>query len=228
LKDDIDQLNAFVKVTQDQLNARGETTHDLLANLFKGYLSCKDPTFSRYIEKKQEDYDDGATFTVDSLMNLASNKFKTLKESGKWLALTDEQSKIIALESKIGKMVAHKANPNCKSTQSGPNPKKSNRNNHTQRNQKSPQKQKSKPTILPWMTKYPGKDFVDANKSITKDGKQHWWCMKHKRFVRHQTNECRLNNSPPGNNIPSYSSLADSKPDTVPSVRISTATLMNE
>jgi hypothetical protein len=164
-------------------------------------------------------------------MNLTSNKFKTLKEAGKWLALTDEQSKIIALESKIGKMVAHKANPNRKSTQSGPNPKKSNCN-QAQRNQKSSQKQKSKPTILPWMTKYPGQAFVAANKYITKDGKQHWWCMKHKRFVRHQTNECRLNNSPTGNNSPSSSSItapySESKPDTVPSVRISTATLMNE
>ena len=45
LKGDIDQLNAFVKVTQDQLAARGETTNDLLANLFKCYLSSKDRTF---------------------------------------------------------------------------------------------------------------------------------------------------------------------------------------
>lgn len=50
-KGDIDQLNSFVKVTQDQLRARNETTSDLLANLFKGYLSSRDQTFRRYIEK---------------------------------------------------------------------------------------------------------------------------------------------------------------------------------
>ena len=61
LKGDIDQLNAFVKLTQDQLAARGETSTDLLANLFKGYLTSRDSTFRRYIEKKQEDYDDGAS-----------------------------------------------------------------------------------------------------------------------------------------------------------------------
>ncbi len=102
--DDIDQLNAFVKVTQDQLTARGETTQDLLANLFKGYLSCRDPTFRNYIEKKQEDYDDGTPFTIEGLMKLASNKHKTLIESGKWLAPTDDQAKIIALEAQLSKL----------------------------------------------------------------------------------------------------------------------------
>jgi hypothetical protein len=226
LKDDIDQLNAFVKVTQDQLNAHGETTHDLLANLFKGYLSCKDPTFCRYIEKKQEDYDDGTTFTVNSLMNLASNKFKTLKEAGKWLALTDEQSKIIALETKINKMVAQTTKANRKATQSGPNPKESNHNN-AQCNQISSQKQSGQPTFPPWMTKHPGQAFIDANKSITKYGKEHWWCKKHNRFVCHQTSECRLNSSPSGNNH-SSTAAATSDSDTVPSVRISTAILMDE
>ena len=88
MKGDIDQFNGFVKVTMDQLAARGETTQDLLANLFKGYLSCRDATFRKYIEKKQEDYDDGVAFTADGLMTSASNKYKILVQSGKWMALS--------------------------------------------------------------------------------------------------------------------------------------------
>ena len=76
MKGDITQLNAFVKLTQDQLTAQGETTTDLLANLFKGCLTSQDKTFRAYIEKKQEDYDDGQVFTVEGLMESAANKYK--------------------------------------------------------------------------------------------------------------------------------------------------------
>ena len=224
LKGDIDRLNAFVKVTQDQLAARGETTHDLLANLFKGYLSSKDPTFVRYIEKKQEDYDDGATFTVDSLMNLASNKYKTLVEAGKWMAPTDEQSKILALEAKLGKLNKNRSSP----SHGGKPPGNNNRSN----NGKSSKKQQRQ-DIPAWMKKWPGKAFVDGNQSKTKDGKQYWWCKKHKRFCRHQTSECKLTSSSPsgGNaprNNPPPSSQGGSNNNSIPSIRVTAATLMEE
>jgi hypothetical protein len=123
-------------------------------------------------------------------------------------------------------MVAQTTNTNCKTTQPGPNPRESNHNN-AQRNQRSSQKQSGQPTFPPWMTKHPGQALIDANKSITKYGKEHWWCKKHNRFVCHQTSECRLNSSPSGNNH-SSTAAATSDSDTVPSVRISTAILMDE
>jgi hypothetical protein len=234
LKDDIDQLNAFVKVTQDQLNACGETTHDLLANLFKGYLSCKDPTFCRYIEKKQEDYDDGTTFTVDSLMNLASNKFKTLVESGKWMAPTDEQSKILALEAKLGKM--GKSSNQKASSNSGS--KSTNSVSKDGKGGKSQKKNKGKKDIPAWMTKWPGKAFVDANQTKVVDGKTHWWCKKHKRFCQHQTSDCRKppgsssgQSGPPRNSSGSSNSsqnTSHTSHPSAPSIRVSTATLMDE
>lgn len=98
---DISQLNAFVMVTTSQLAARGETTNDLLANLFKGYLSSTDRTFVTYIEKKQEDHDEGKLSNTTELMSLASNKYKTLVENGKWMAPSKEEQKIIALEAKL-------------------------------------------------------------------------------------------------------------------------------
>jgi len=236
LKDDIDQLNAFVKVTQDQLAARGETTHDLLANLFKGYLSCKDLTFCRYIEKKQEDYDDGTIFTVDSLMTLASNKFKTLVEAGKWMAPTDEQSKIIALEARVGRMGRGNqgsSNATSRSNSGGSNSRSSNR---TRSNNNSSRSQPRKKEIPSWMKKWPGRAFVDANQIKVKDGKQYWWCKKHKRFCRHQTSECNLNNASSSqaspdqvrSNASSSAASSSNNNNAVPSIRVSTATLMDE
>ncbi len=79
------------------------------------------------------------------------------------------------------------------------------------------------------MTKWPGKSFVDQNKTKTVDGHTYWWCKKHKCFVQHQTSECRLNKpqSSSGNN----QSSSTSGPSTInspPSITVSAATLMEE
>jgi len=222
-KGDIDQLNAYVKVTQDQLAARGETTTDLLANLFKGYLTSKDATFRAYINRKQEEYDEGTTFTVNSLMNLASNKYKTLVEAGKWMAPSDEQAKIIALEAKIGQLT--KKNTTNTPPKAPGNPSGKGKGKGTRK------------PIPAWMTKWPGKDFVNANKTKIVEGHTYWWCKKHKRFCMHQTSQCRKpsnnngdssqggnkDSSPP----PSKSNNNSSNTNT-PSIRVSTATLMDE
>ena len=222
-KGDIEQLNAFVKVTQDQLSARGETTTDLLANLFKGYLSSRDPSFRRYIEKKQEDYDDGTAFTVDGLMNSASNKFKLLVESGKWMAPSDEQAKIIALEAKVNKF-ENKGKSSTTSSSGKANPKKFGSG-------KSSKKSGPKKEIPAWMTKWPGKDFVDANRTKQVEGRTYWWCRVHKRFCMHQTNQCKLakskaSGSDDKSNNPSGTPPSPSTP--TPSICVSTATMMDE
>ena len=229
-KGDIDQLNAFVKITQDQLTARGESPNDLLANLFKGYLSSRDANFGRHIEKKQEDYNDDTFFTVDGLMNKASNKFKTLVEAGKWLAPTDEQAKILALEaklSKLGKKPSNNSNSGSSSNKGSNNSKSGKSGNNANK--------KGKKETPAWMTKWPGKAFVDANKTKVVEGRTYWWCKKHKRFCMHQTSECRLTSnqgSSGGNSSSRGTSNSTSSPSSnnssAPSIRISTATLMDE
>jgi hypothetical protein len=235
LKGDIDKLNAFVEVTQDQLSARGETTHDLLANPFKGCLSSKDPTFCRHIEKKQEDCDDGTVFTVDSLMNLASNKFKTLMEAGKWMAPNDMQSKILALESKLGRM-GRSSQGSSSNNSSRSNSGRSNRNNSNRGNSNqatssggnSSGNRRNQREIPSWMKKWPGQAFVAGNKVKHKDGKSYWWCKKHKRFCRHQTSECQLaaaDASATSNTTAAPQSAATSS---TPTIRVTAATLMDE
>ena len=61
---DITKFNAYVKLQVDTLAARGETTTDLLTNLFKGYLAASDRNIVEYIESKQERYDEGRAYQV--------------------------------------------------------------------------------------------------------------------------------------------------------------------
>ena len=48
----ITKFNIYVEGLVKSLAARGETTADLLANLFKGYLAVEYKTFHAYIETK--------------------------------------------------------------------------------------------------------------------------------------------------------------------------------
>ena len=79
----------------------GETTHDFLSNLFKGYAATSDTTFTSYIKRKQEEYEDGTNIKTTALMSLADKKYKTLKIKGTWNAPSQEEEKILALKTEI-------------------------------------------------------------------------------------------------------------------------------
>jgi hypothetical protein len=148
------------------------------------------------------------------------------------MAPTDEQSKILALEAKLGKMGKQS---NKSSSNSGGNTQSSSSNNG--KSGKSSKKKKEKKDLPAWVTKWPGKDFVDANQTKVVDGKTYWWCKKHKRFVQHKTSECKKGSSSSGQSGSrgNSSGTGTSNPTTsisnhpsVPSIRVSTATLMDE
>jgi hypothetical protein len=101
---DIKKFNQYVKSQLDSLNARGQTTQDLLANLFKGYDEASDSTFRAYVAKKQDEYHDGVEIEPNHLMQLALYKYQTLLEGGKWNAPTKADEKIIALEAQLKKL----------------------------------------------------------------------------------------------------------------------------
>jgi hypothetical protein len=92
---DIEIFNLYVNGLINSLAARGQSTQDLLANLFKGYKAATDDVFVKYIEKKEEDYDDGHDIQPMRLMELARNKYKTMVEENKWKAPSEDSTKII-------------------------------------------------------------------------------------------------------------------------------------
>jgi hypothetical protein len=80
---DITKFNGYVKLLIRSLQARGETTQDLLTNLFKGYAVCSDKEFVDYIKQKHKTCEEGTDMDPDNLMKLADTKYKILKEAGK-------------------------------------------------------------------------------------------------------------------------------------------------
>ena len=153
-------------------------------------------------------------------MTLASNKYKTLVEAGQWMAMSDDQAKILALEAKFNKLGTRPPSKDGK-----PPPKSPKRHNG-----KVPKQGKGKKPLPDWMKKWPGHDFVNNNKSKVVEGKTYWWCKKHKRFCMHKTNECRLTaTSPPGNNQDRGNGGGNPPANnSTPSIRVTTATMMDE
>jgi hypothetical protein len=98
---DITKFNGYVRLLIDSLAARGETSNDLLTNLFKGYESATDKTFVDYIGRKKERYEEGEDVTSDALMDQANSKYKLMKENATWNAPTDHEEKILALMSEV-------------------------------------------------------------------------------------------------------------------------------
>ena len=76
----------------------------MLSNLFKGYAAASDNTFASYIERKQEEYEDGTNIKPTALMSLADKNYKTLKIKGTWNAPSQEEENILALKTEIYKL----------------------------------------------------------------------------------------------------------------------------
>lgn len=175
IQHNITKMNQHVKQLLEGLAARGQTTNDLLANLFKGYKAASDRTFVTYILKKEEEYHDGDNVTPDLLMTLADNKYKTLVQLSKWNAPSPEEEKILALEAKLEQMSKKKANTSQK-------------NNARNQVKGKDQRKFQKPA---WMSVAP-KDGEPKQKTV--DGSEYFWCDKHNSWGKHKTVDCRQSN----------------------------------
>ena len=105
---DVTQFNDFVKTQLDALKARGETSKDIMVNLFKGYKAITDNQFKQYIAQKINEYDEGNNMTKERLMNFAKNKYKTLVRATEWKAPDEDQKEVLALRVQIEKLKSQK------------------------------------------------------------------------------------------------------------------------
>ena len=108
IESNITKFNGYVKFLVNNLAARGQRTEDLLTHLFKGYQAASDRTFVRYINEKMERYEEGEDIHSDTLMQLADNKFRLMKERGTWDAPSAEEEKILALQAEVEKLKKRK------------------------------------------------------------------------------------------------------------------------
>lgn len=196
---DITKFNIHVKSLVERLAARGETTEDLIANLFKAYHVASDATFVTYISMKQDLYDEGHPTTAAAIMALAETKFKTLTESELWNHASEDGEKIIALEAQVQKLSAKVAQ-----YKPGQPPKKGTPKMPAKR-PPAPKKgkEKFKPRERPpWMTQAPKPGDPDKK---TVNGKPFNWCTKHKAWGAHTSSACEgvgLNRGAPKQEAP--------------------------
>jgi hypothetical protein len=114
---DIGKMNLHVQSLIEALNARGETTTDLLTNLFKGYKAAKDEKFVAYIEKKEEHYEEGNDLGANKLMSLAKTKWSIRKQKHLWNAPSEQEEKILALKAKVKKLESQHSNKKSQAKQ---------------------------------------------------------------------------------------------------------------
>jgi hypothetical protein len=101
LESNIETFNQYVKAQIKNLSARGETSSDLLINLFKGYRAANDVEFADFIRRKINLYEEGEDINPNNLMADALNKFKARKLTDEWFAPNKEQGKILALTAQV-------------------------------------------------------------------------------------------------------------------------------
>jgi len=105
LKDsDIVAFHRYVKDNINKLAAAGESTNDLLVNLFKAYRSVKDKAFLTWVASKKSNWLEGTLQLATNgtaLMELAEGFYKDSIATGEWLKLTNEEEKIITLEAQL-------------------------------------------------------------------------------------------------------------------------------
>jgi hypothetical protein len=171
------EFNESVRGLLDSLASRGESTQDLLSNLFKGYEAASDEQFVKYVLKKQDDYDEGADITPDKLMLLAAQKYRTLVQAGKWNAPDEKMQKIIALEATIKKI------------QKSSKPSKDKKPSPDKEKKGSREKEAKAKTLKPdWMMVKPKEGEA---KTKTVDGKEYHWCPNHESWTRHSPADCK-------------------------------------
>lgn len=86
LGNNVTKFNNQVQLHVDTLGTRGESSMDMLVNLFKGYMVLSNKDFLRCMQHKLKAHQEGSSLDYKDLMVFANNKCKIMKEAGMWNA----------------------------------------------------------------------------------------------------------------------------------------------
>jgi hypothetical protein len=177
---DVSAFNIQVRSLLTSLNARGETTTDLLTHLFKGYKMASDKTFVDWIKRREERYDEGEDTTYSHLMQLADNKYRMMVESGEWNRPSKQDEQIQALLSEVAQKTQNQPKK--------PGPKKEPSVNKDPKKDKGKGgKKKDNDKNYAWK-KVPPKEGEPHTKKMRQ--KTYHWCPNHKAWTVHSPSEC--------------------------------------
>jgi hypothetical protein len=181
---DVKAFNEYVHDCVNELAVRGQVTNDLLNNLLKAYKTVPDAQFKIFITNREDKYDAGEDITENALMDLAQNKYTTLKDRNEWNAPTPDQEKLIALATKVESVSkALKTKGRHKSQQSDANQPEA---SSPGKNNGKKNKQYREPPA--WKLKPPAKGESHTKKN---NNKTFNWCKNHKMWTLHTTAECK-------------------------------------
>jgi hypothetical protein len=95
-------FNDNVKKQMQTLSTHGETTHDLVIHLFKGYMASTSADFKDFTKRKKESHRENAIdYTPESLMLAAENPYNAMKLDGEWNGIPTEPALVLALRAQI-------------------------------------------------------------------------------------------------------------------------------
>lgn len=206
VQSNIVSFNEYVAGLIKGLEARGEQSLDLIANLLKGYSAASDTEFCTFIKRKKDAYEEGdLELTPTSLMKITNDKYNSLVQQQRWMKPSDQDEKIIALQTKIQQLESKKTATTPSAITTPPI--------------------KNKPVRPAW-TKVPPPDGATDIKEV--DGRKYYWCARHKAWSlnnKHTTADCRgfgLNPTQ-ANAIAQQSTTDTSSVSSNPSIRLTNA-----
>jgi len=185
-------FNDKVRQLLKDLEMRGETSSDTLFNVFRAYETCQDKTFTNYISRQKDQYEEGTlNLTTEELMQKAEQKYKNLTLEKKWNKPSQEQEEIIALRAKI-ELFQRKRTPKG-------SPKKEDDTTKKGKGRSIKKDANGKPVFegdQSWRNTPP-----KANESNTKtvNGKEWKYCSIHGYWCSHTADECRDKDKHQGN-----------------------------
>jgi hypothetical protein len=177
----VEEFNNYVKEQLEALAYAGETTMDLISNLFKGYMRCRDKNFRIWIKGKKDAYFD-RTFQINpnslEFMELVQNYYLDAVKTREWLKPDEDQQQILALQVQLKEVKALKEK--CKD-----------RNKDQKQVKRLLQGKAKKETNKKWAWKdkapLPGESHTRVF-----EGKTYYWCPNHLKWCLHKPSECNL------------------------------------
>ena len=190
----IETFNQYVAAQRSDLLARGETSNDLLVNLFKAYLLVPDLTFTNYIQKKNDDYDDSDDkVTENSFMAKGYLKYKILVKEGKYNVPTKEEQNIISLSAEFDELKSKNAELTAQL-------------NEKRQKIKKPKADAADVEKWAWKKVPPASGALSTKVVNTKT---YHWCVKHAMWTIHTPADCNL--AEPDTTVPPSSTTSPSK-----------------
>jgi hypothetical protein len=188
----VELFNQHVTEVVAGLRAMGESTDELVVNLFKAYGVVGDSEFSRYMKNKRYAYDDGEDVQPDPLMSVALAKYQSLIESGVWNMMSPDQERLVALLSEVNMLKDRKLklSEDTQGGNKGKNPEDKGKFKRTPK----PNKKKSYEDKWAWK-KVPPQTGEPKTKRMPGFDKDYHWCDDHQALTLHLSEDCELRQS---------------------------------